>query len=147
MRTLKSMLDEYSESHQNPFNQVIHKLCVPLIMFSLLGLLWLIPTPLAFGQLNWATIVSFLVMFYYLVLSRKYFILMIPVIGIMYYGNHLLAQTNYLLIVSVIVFVLSWVLQVWGHKVEGKKPSFLKDLLFLLIGPIWVVKAMGKIND
>jgi uncharacterized membrane protein YGL010W len=129
MRSLNSMLDEYALSHQNPFNKTIHKLCVPTIMFSMIGLLWLIPTPLVMGDINWATIVTILVMFYYLALSKKYFIFMIPVIGSMYLGN------------------LSWIFQLWGHKVEGKKPSFAKDLLFLLIGPIWVVKAVFKIND
>lgn len=147
MRKLKSMLDEYAESHQNGFNQKIHKVCVPTIMFSILGLLWLIPTPSFMGSFNWAAVVSILVMFYYLVLSRKYFFIMIPVIGLMYLGNHYLAQTSYLLSASVLIFIVSWIFQLWGHQVEGKKPSFLKDLLFLLIGPIWVVKALANIED
>ena len=147
MRSLNSMLDEYALSHQNPFNKTIHKLCVPTIMFSMLGLLWLIPAPKLMGEFNWATVVTIFVMLYYLALSRKYFIFMIPVIGSMYVGNHFLAQTNYLISASIIVFIISWVFQLWGHKVEGKKPSFAKDLLFLLIGPIWVVKAVFKIND
>jgi uncharacterized membrane protein YGL010W len=28
--------------------------------------------------------------------------------------------------------------QVWGHKVEGKKPSFVDELVFLLVGPMFV---------
>jgi len=42
-------------------------------------------------------------------------------------------------LVCLIVFVLAWVGQFYGHKVEGKKPSFLKDLQFLLIGPAWLL--------
>lgn len=148
MRSLNSMLDEYSESHQNRFNQIIHKYCVPTIMFSILGLLWAIPSPNLFGNnFNWASIVAVLVMFYYLLLSRKYFYIMLPVVGIMYFGNYALAQTDYLLVISIIVFIISWAFQFWGHKVEGKKPSFIKDLLFLLIGPLWVMKALFKIED
>ena len=41
--------------------------------------------------------------------------------------------------VCLIIFVLAWIGQFWGHKVEGKKPSFLKDLQFLLIGPLWLL--------
>jgi len=47
---------------------------------------------------------------------------------------------------SSIVFALAWIGQFVGHKLEGKKPSFLKDLQFLLIGPIWVVFKNTKIK-
>ena len=42
------------------------------------------------------------------------------------------------LVMSIVVFVVAWVLQFVGHKVEGKKPSFLKDVQFLMIGPAWI---------
>ncbi len=38
---------------------------------------------------------------------------------------------------SIVLFVIMWVLQFVGHHIEGKKPSFLKDLQFLLVGPAW----------
>jgi uncharacterized membrane protein YGL010W len=31
-----------------------------------------------------------------------------------------------------------------GHKIEGKKPSFFKDILFLLIGPLWLLSFIYK---
>lgn len=148
MRSLNSLLDEYAESHQNPFNQVIHKICVPAIMLSIIGLLWAIPqAPFMPALVNWSTITVSFIMVYYLVLSRKYFLLMAPVIALMYYVIFLVDGAGYVLSFSIIVFILSWVFQLWGHKVEGKKPSFLKDLLFLLIGPLWVLKALLRIKD
>ena len=62
MKPIQSWLDEYGESHQNHINKKIHWLCVPAIMFSLIGLIWSIPhsyMPLLFNnfQLNWAIIV------------------------------------------------------------------------------------------
>lgn len=147
MNNLKNMLDEYAESHQNLFNQKIHKVCVPTIMISIVGLLWAIPSGFMGDNINWGTVLVVFAMLYYLILSRKYFLIMIPVVAIMYYINYLLAQTDHLLLVSTIVFVISWIFQFWGHKVEGKKPSFLKDLLFLLIGPLWVAKALLKLED
>ena len=147
MTNLTDMLAEYAESHQNPFNQKIHKVCVPTIMISIVGLLWAIPSSYMGANFNWGTVLVVFAMAYYLVLSRKYFFIMIPIVGGMYYINHLLAQTDYLLVTSAVVFIISWVFQFWGHKVEGKKPSFLKDLLFLLIGPLWVAKALFKLED
>ncbi|MEL0029039.1 MAG: Mpo1-like protein, partial [Perlucidibaca sp.] len=40
MRTLTEFLDAYRESHRHPVNVVVHVICVPLIFFSTLGLLW-----------------------------------------------------------------------------------------------------------
>jgi len=147
MRSLQSMLSEYSESHQNRTNQIIHKICVPAIMISLLGLLWLIPAPEMGYLVNWATIFCALCLLYYVLLSFKYFLFMLPATALMIYSLKFIDETGYLLSFSVITFVLSWVLQVWGHKIEGKKPSFIKDLLFLLIGPLWVTKSLFNLKD
>ena len=59
MRTLESWLAEYAISHQNRTNQKIHVVCVPAIVFSILGLAWSIPVPGAMEGipfLNWATL-------------------------------------------------------------------------------------------
>jgi uncharacterized membrane protein YGL010W len=42
------------------------------------------------------------------------------------------------------LFVLAWIGQFIGHKIEGKKPSFLKDVVFLLIGPAWLMSKVYK---
>ena len=48
MSAAQALLDEYGESHQNPTNKAIHWVCVPLIYWSTVGLVWSIPTgPLA----------------------------------------------------------------------------------------------------
>lgn len=148
MRDINSLLAEYGDSHRNKTNVIIHKICVPLIVFSVIGLLWAIPVPeiMLEKSVNWATIVTVLTLAYYLSLSFPYFIAMIPVIGAMYYLTSVLAQTPYLLTVSATIFAISWVFQFIGHKYEGKKPSFLKDLLFLLIGPLWVAKSLFRLK-
>ena len=46
---------------------------------------------------------------------------------------------TFLLYTSIIVFIFAWILQFLGHKIEGKKPSFFKDIQFLLIGPAWLL--------
>ena len=47
-------------------------------------------------------------------------------------------------LVCAVIFVLAWIGQFIGHKIEGKKPSFLEDVKFLLIGPIWLLHFICK---
>jgi uncharacterized membrane protein YGL010W len=47
-------------------------------------------------------------------------------------------------LVCLVIFVLAWIGQIIGHKIEGKKPSFLEDVKFLLIGPIWLLHFICK---
>jgi uncharacterized membrane protein YGL010W len=63
-----------------------------------------------------------------------------------------LALANYLDItfpgnlayISLGIFVIAWIVQFYGHKIEGKKPSFLKDVQFLMIGPAWLMHFIYK---
>jgi uncharacterized membrane protein YGL010W len=147
MRTIESLLSEYAESHQNRTNQIIHKICVPLIVFSVIGLIWSIPSPWTNPYLNYASMIAVMVLIYYFILSPKYFVFMFPMFLAFIIAAAWINQVSNLLVVSLLVFVVSWIFQFIGHKIEGKKPSFLKDLLFLLIGPLWVVKALFRLKS
>ena len=145
MAALSALLAEYGESHQNPTNKLVHWVCVPLIMFSLLGLLWSVPVP-GFIQnispwLNWGTFVMALALLYYVRLSGRLALGMVLVWIAMAAGLRVVAELAALPLwaICLLIFALAWVGQFWGHKVEGKKPSFLKDLQFLLIGPLWLL--------
>ena len=152
MKTAKEYFDEYAVSHQNETNQAIHYICVPLIFFSVIGLLMSIPTTFLENSLNlsnplienWAVIVGFVISVFYLRLGIWYFIEMLFIILTAILANFLLANQVNLFYASLIIFVLAWIGQFYGHKVEGAKPSFLKDLEFLLIGPLWVIQKLGK---
>ncbi|MBC97894.1 MAG: hypothetical protein CME63_09095 [Halobacteriovoraceae bacterium] len=145
MRTLEQWLDAYSKDHQNPTNKKIHHICVPLIMFSLLGLLWAIPTPSFFilvPYLNWSTLFSLLALFFYISLNIKVALIMLINVTIQYFLIIQLEKTPYLIPSCVTIFILAWIGQFIGHKIEGQKPSFLTDLQFLLIGPLWVFQKL-----
>jgi len=145
MRTFNSWMDEYGVSHKNPTNQAIHKICVPLIMFSVIGLLWSIPTPESFHfvpLMNWATLFVLGCLIFYAGLNLMMAVGMLILTSIMIALCLILAKANILLQLSIGIFVISWIAQFYGHKVEGKKPSFLKDLAFLLIGPLWVLRFL-----
>ena len=143
MRTFNQWMDEYGVSHTNPTNQLIHKICVPLIMLSVIGLIWCIPTPASFSlspYLNWATFFVSGCLIFYLTLNIMMFLGMIVLTSIMIWVCQQFAAMGILLPASIVIFLLSWIAQFYGHKIEGKKPSFLKDLVFLLIGPLWVLR-------
>jgi uncharacterized membrane protein YGL010W len=154
-RPVDIYFDKYAESHQNPTNELIHWICVPLIVFSLLGLVWAIPFPyIKFlgqynGFLNWGSFLIAFAIYYYYKLSPVLSYLMLLLLFAFSYGIMELvtwqkAGGPALWQSCLLIFVLSWIGQFIGHKIEGKKPSFFDDLRFLLIGPIWLLHFVLK---
>jgi uncharacterized membrane protein YGL010W len=147
MRKIDALLSEYGESHQNGTNKAIHWICVPLIFLSVVGLIASIPSGLVRQVLgenpysNWALVVMVLIMIYYVSLSVPLGFGMFLFGLICLYLVRLIDESGIapLWMVSIIIFVVAWIGQFYGHKVEGKKPSFLKDIQFLLIGPAWLM--------
>ena len=149
MARIDDLLAEYGESHQNPVNKLLHWICVPLIVWSLLGLLWSIPGPAVFSVapllLNWAVLVTALAMIYYLMVSPRLSVGILLVFIIMLVVVHSIDQAGARVwLVTVIVFILAWVGQFIGHGIEGKRPSFFKDIQFLLIGPLWLLSFVYR---
>jgi len=155
IRSVDIYFDKYAESHQNPTNKLIHWICVPLIVFSLLGLIWAIPFPyIKFlgqynGFFNWASFLIAFSIYYYYKLSPVLSYLMLLIIFAFSYGIIALDSSHKtggpaLWLVCLIIFIISWIGQIIGHKIEGKKPSFLDDIKFLLIGPIWLLHFILK---
>ena len=152
MKTAKQWFDEYAVSHQNETNQLIHYICVPAIFFSFIGLLMSIPASFLENLIglynplieNWAAIVGVLISIFYLRLGFWYFLEMLFVIILCIIGNYWINKNGNLAIISIGIFVVAWIGQFYGHKVEGKKPSAFKDFQFLLIGPLWVIQKLGN---
>jgi len=142
MLSLKMYLDSYSESHQNPRNQLIHQFCVPLILTSILGILWTLPTSSLIRNLNWSYLgILAMMSFYLLFLNGKVMLAFIlNLVPFFLFIN--ISPKNWVLPLSVVVFIGAWIIQFIGHKIEGKKPSFFTDLFYLLIGPLWGVEHM-----
>ena len=152
MTKLDTLFEEYTSSHLNPTNKFIHWIAGPSIVFSLLGMVWAIPMPsfmASFPYINWASLVIAFSLYYYYNLSPILAFAMIIVTGIY---SFIIVRLEYLekaggmalWQICVIIFVVAWIFQFIGHKIEGKKPSFFKDLQFLLIGPIWLLHFIFK---
>ncbi|WP_422089371.1 DUF962 domain-containing protein [Tenacibaculum ovolyticum] len=152
MKTLQQWFDEYAVSHQNETNISIHFICVPAIFFSIIGIFMSIPTQFLNSLIkidnplviNWATIALVFFLLFYLRLSFSMFIKMLIFSILCIIGNYFLGKYLPLLYTSIAIFIIAWIGQFYGHKVEGAKPSFIKDLQFLLIGPAWVIKKIFK---
>jgi uncharacterized membrane protein YGL010W len=149
IRRIDVLLAEYGESHQNPTNKTIHWIAVPVIAWSVIAILWALPTPALFRAtpyLNWATIACALAVIYYLTLSVPLAIGM-AVFSALAIAIIRLIEENVSIQLAWIagaLFVFAWVFQFAGHEVEGKKPSFFKDLQFLLIGPAWLMHFLYR---
>ncbi|MGN7866214.1 Mpo1 family 2-hydroxy fatty acid dioxygenase [Chryseobacterium sp. 22458] len=151
MRKVDLLFAEYSKSHRNATNKLIHWICVPLIFWTILGFVSLIPAPhLCISYFGCISIVSsitvVLITLFYLRLSLRISIIMLILTAA---TEHFIYLTNIYFekqswMVYLAVFVVTWILQFIGHKIEGKKPSFLKDLQFLLVGPIWLLSFILK---
>jgi len=150
MRSVQSWLDEYAESHQHPFNIAIHWVCVPLIMLSIIGLLASIRLDVkllsSYNEFNHAGfILVVLGSIYYFFLSKSLLIGMLPIsIFMLYLVSWISNLPLPIWQTSLIIFIISWAGQFYGHKIEGKKPSFFKDIQFLLIGPLWLLSKLYK---
>lgn len=148
MRTLTQWFDAYAVSHQNRTNKNIHYICVPAIFFSIVGLFLSIPTRIIANNLglnlpmieNFAFVVLVFLQVFYFRLSFSLGLKMMLFSVLCLVGNFYIGQYFNLFLFSVGVFVLAWIGQFYGHKIEGKKPSFIDDLQFLLIGPAWVIE-------
>ena len=146
MRNVNALLNEYSEGHQNRVNKNIHRVCVPAIMFGLLGLLWSLPFPFKISSLiNWATVLITLSLIYYFFLSWKL------AIGMLFSSLFMILILRWmdgfsvpLWQIAIAIFMVAWVGQFIGHHIEGKRPSFFKDIQFLLIGPVWLLASVYR---
>lgn len=152
MRTRQELMREYAKSHENPTNSLIHMLCVPVIVFSTLGLAWLVPIGRWAGlpaeiapYVNLATVAALPLGLFYLRLSFGSLVTMIVWFALSVAGILAIeAVGGPLLWISAVLWVLSWAVQIYGHKIEGAKPSFADDLVFFLIGPLFVTDKLSR---
>ena len=144
MRRVDTLLDNYSADHLNPTNQLIHVVCVPAIAWSVTAMLWAIPVPKGVLETGaWAGLAMFFALLAYWKLSRPLAAGMLVAFALTVLLNRWIAATwgvMALLWLGVGVFVVAWIAQFVGHRIEGKRPSFLTDMVYLLVGPIWTLR-------
>lgn len=147
-RPVDRWFSNYSGDHVDPVNQLIHVICVPAIFWSVIALLWCIPVPGSlFRQGLWAALAMFIAWSYYFRLSRPLGLGMLLVFIVISWSMRWLhgaiggMQLTWL---ALAVFVVAWIGQFVGHRIEGRRPSFFTDLTYLLIGPLWVLAKLYR---
>jgi uncharacterized membrane protein YGL010W len=145
-REVDRWLGNYAEDHRNPTNVLIHWICVPAILWTVIAALWVIPVPSLLGRAGlWAGVAMFFAIAFYMRLSRMLGVAMFGVFVVLGVITELLYRElgpTHLLYLAIGVFVVAWIAQFVGHHIEGKRPSFLTDLAYLLIGPVWIVAKL-----
>jgi uncharacterized membrane protein YGL010W len=145
MRTAAQWLDDYGVSHRNPTNKALHWICVPVIAWCVLGLLWSLPFPgalrAAHPAANWGSIAVLAVLVYYSLLSIPLSLGALLLLLAALWSIDLVDRVSALPLWSICVFlfVVAWIGQFVGHAIEGRRPSFFKDVQFLMIGPLWLL--------
>ena len=147
-RPIDRFLFSYSGDHENATNQMIHVVCVPLIVWTVTALLWVIPVPEALARQGlWMALAAFAAWVFYFRLSKPLAVGMLALFLAAGFLNrwlyHVLGPMG-LLWLAVGVFVVAWVGQFIGHHIEGRRPSFFTDLKYLLIGPLWTLDKLYR---
>lgn len=133
-RKVDRLLAHYEESHRNPTNELIHFVAIPAIMLSIIGLLFALHPWVAYAFVG-ASLV------YYALLRTPAFLLAMAVLtAIALALVH--AMGGLVLPISAAIFVVAWIFQFVGHKLEGKKPSFFEDIQYLWVGPLFVLSKL-----
>jgi uncharacterized membrane protein YGL010W len=145
MRTADQWLEDYGVSHRNPTNKALHWICVPVIAWCVLGLLWSVPFPggirASHPALNWGSLAVLAALLYYSMLSIRLAAGALVLLLAMLWSIDLVDRSSPVPLWSlcVLLFVIAWIGQFIGHGIEGKRPSFFKDVQFLMIGPLWLL--------
>lgn len=144
-KTADEWFAEYGESHQDPTNELIHWICVPTLFFAVVGFIWIVPVPAtlsaALPGFRWSIVGVVLAMIFYVRLSPPLAVGMLAFILACHLGLRVLVRFAPWPVweVCLALFVIAWTGQMIGHLIEGRKPSFIKDVAFLLIGPAWLL--------
>ncbi len=138
LRKVDQLIAHYGSSHTKPANEAIHFLAIPLITLSLCGLIYALHPWVAYAFMAAS-------MVYYARLSWVFFgsmcVWLAAILALIQ------AMGSHVLTISAVIFVGAWIMQFIGHKIEGKKPSFLEDIQYLWVGPLFVLaKLFGKIG-
>ncbi|HEX7768639.1 MAG TPA: Mpo1-like protein [Dokdonella sp.] len=151
MRSVQDWFDSYGGDHQHPTNRLIHWICVPAILWSVIAALWLLPVSPRFGRPGfWCGLAMAAAFAFYWRLSRPLGAAMLVafvLLGLLTEGLYRTLGPQGLGWLAIAVFVLAWIGQFAGHRIEGRRPTFLTDLAYLLIGPAWLAaKVLRRIG-
>jgi uncharacterized membrane protein YGL010W len=133
-RKVDRLLAHYGESHQNPTNEAIHLVAIPAIMLSIVGLLFSLHAWVAYA------FVAASLVYYAALRSPAFLVAMLVGTALLLVVVH--GMGDLVLPISAAIFVVAWIFQFIGHKIEGRKPSFFEDIQYPWVGPLFVLSRL-----
>jgi uncharacterized membrane protein YGL010W len=134
-RKIDTLLAHYGNSHKNATNELIHFFAIPLIMLSIVGLMYALHPWVAYAFMAAS-------MVYYARLSTTFLVAMVVWAALLFWLITLMGDQVWQ--TSLIIFIGAWIAQFIGHHLEGKKPSFFEDIQYLWVGPLFVLSKLFK---
>jgi len=141
---LHALFTEYANDHRHPTNQLTHKIAIPVIVFHIVTMLdWVQLFPIGGFQVTAGHVMFVVAVSWYLAMFPKLGALMALLFGLCFpLGRAITALPNGKAII-VALAVFGWLVQLAGHAVwEKKSPSFLRNILQALVGPIFFVAKL-----
>jgi len=127
MPDIQALFADYASYHRTKGNKAFHRLGIPLIMLTLIGMLARVPFA-AIALILVAEIV-------YAMLDWRLAAIMLVVSAAFYFVGAWIPFW-----INVALFVVGWIFQFVGHSVyEKRSPAFLTNALHLLVGPLWIL--------
>lgn len=136
MATIETLFADYAAYHQTKGNKWFHRLGIPMIMLTLIGMLTHVPLlDVATIRLDAAMVLIALASAWYFVVEWRLAIAMTIVSILFYFIGAALPLS-----INVALFILGWIFQFIGHKVyEHRNPAFFRNFVHLLVGPLWIL--------
>jgi len=135
MPNIQALFADYASYHRTKGNKAFHRLGIPLIVLSLIGMLARVHVA---GRIDAAMILIVLAEAYYLLAEWRLAIAMLAVTVVFYFAGAALP-----LWLNAVLFVLGWIFQFIGHSVyEHKNPAFFRNFTHLLVGPLWILNDL-----
>jgi len=140
VKTLEDQMSFYAAYHQDTRNKATHFVGVPLIVFSLMIPLGWLRADVGGVSLSAALVVTSVLLLYYLVLDIPLGLAMGAVFALMLWGAEPLSQATLAASLGwfVVLFIVGWGLQLWGHVYEGRKPALVDNLFQIFVAPIFL---------
>jgi uncharacterized membrane protein YGL010W len=139
MQSIEALFADYASYHQTAGNKAFHRIGIPLIMLTLIGMLTQVKLGILGGvNFDAAMILIAAASAYYFVVEWRLAIAMIAVSIVFYFLGAIIP-----FYANVALFVLGWIFQFIGHKVyEHKNPAFFRNFVHLLVGPLWILNDL-----
>lgn len=132
MQDIQSLFADYASYHRTKGNKNYHRIGIPLIMLTLIGMLTYVPLP---GGANAAMLLITAATIYYLVIEWRLALAMLAVSIAFYFLGAAMP-----LWLNAALFILGWIFQFIGHSVyEKRQPAFVRNFVHLLVGPLWIL--------